>query len=350
MTGLPDSMPDEEIRELLETFGELKNYQLLAEADGASMACCTFDFEDEQDDDKAINALNGVDIGSDVLNVRKVGAGALVLHTGNGDDAENMSNEEHDKLILKTIVNVSKGLHEVLQLLAHDPRRPLAAQKGPVKKPTKVLALLNMFDAEDLENTESFELIKADIEREAEKYGRVVTLTIPRDYPAPPEKPEQPAEPTLLLEPQTGPVKNVLSITAAPEAVAAHPHGPPPGYALDLNRNALVPLAKLQDETARIETENKDRMKKWEEECRAAEEGYKKSKRVWDKEMQDPIKNGVGKVFIEYWTADEALKAQVALAGRHFDGRTVVTSFVPEEWMYEKKETEEVCPFSCFSL
>eukprot|EP01061_Rhynchopus_euleeides_P017413 TRINITY_DN28960_c0_g1_i1.p1 TRINITY_DN28960_c0_g1~~TRINITY_DN28960_c0_g1_i1.p1 ORF type:complete len:574 (+),score=207.90 TRINITY_DN28960_c0_g1_i1:185-1723(+) len=347
MTGIPDSMPEAEIKELLETFGELQSYQLLGEADGASRACCLFDYEDEADDDKAIDALNGIDItDQEKLNVRKVGAGALVLHGTTTQSGQDISEEEHERLILKTLVNVSKGLHEALQLAAQlqNPEKPAMPGTVAVKKPTKILALLNLFDGEDLENHESFEHIKAEIEREAEKYGRVVTLTIPRDYPPPPERRTAPPKPDLLIEPQTGPAKaaQMLHITDGSESKeAGHAHGPPPGYALDLNNDALIPLSKLEEETTKIQDENTERLRKWESECEELDTIYSEEKAKWDKEIQDPIKNGVGKVFIEYWTADEAHKAQVALAGRQFDGRTVITSFIPEEWMYAANEAAE---------
>lgn len=40
---------------------------------------------------------------------------------------------------------------------------------------------------------------------------------------------------------------------------------------------------------------------------------------------------GVGKIFVKYDTPDSAQKALVALAGRKFADRTVVTTYFPEE-------------------
>eukprot|EP00754_Rhynchopus_humris_P048719 Rhum_TRINITY_DN7963_c0_g1::Rhum_TRINITY_DN7963_c0_g1_i1::g.25461::m.25461/K12837/U2AF2; splicing factor U2AF 65 kDa subunit len=339
MTGIPENMPDAEIRELLETFGPLECYQLISEADGASQTCCVFSFDSEETDNAAINALNGMDLdGELVLNVRKVGAGALVLHIPKTEANPEEVQQEAEKKVLQCLVNLAKGLHETVQVLSlcTDPSAPTLPGTVSVKKPTKILALLNMFDSEDLENPESFEQIKAEIEREAETYGRVVNLTVPKDYPPLPERQEKPPKPELMLMPQT----QQLRIASGPFG-QVQMQGPPPGYALDRNSQALIPLAKLDEEQKRIETENAKRTEEWEKVCKEADDQYFKAKATWEREIQDPIKNGVGKVFIEYWTADEAHKAQVAMAGRMFDGRTVITSFLPEDWFHESAGGDE---------
>jgi len=42
------------------------------------------------------------------------------------------------------------------------------------------------------------------------------------------------------------------------------------------------------------------------------------------------------KIFIEYSTVEEAVRAQKELAGRRFDGRMLITSFLPESRWIEK--------------
>eukprot|EP01064_Diplonema_japonicum_P035732 TRINITY_DN7829_c5_g1_i1.p1 TRINITY_DN7829_c5_g1~~TRINITY_DN7829_c5_g1_i1.p1 ORF type:complete len:597 (+),score=154.94 TRINITY_DN7829_c5_g1_i1:48-1793(+) len=333
MSGFPNNMGGDEIKELLLTFGELKNCQMMTEADGASKACCVFEFADESHNDMCINALNGIDMAENHLSVHKVGAGALVLHAGTGPDGQK---EEPEQLLLQNLINLGMGLHQALQALGECSSSTLRStgisNTGAitVKKPTKILALLNLFDEEDLEDPINFDSIKAEIEQEVEKYGRVVSLTIPRDQPHPPVLREKPPKPTQLLAPST---EQRLAITGPMGATAA-----PPGYALDRNSGALIPLNKVEEETRKIGEENVRRMRDWEQLCTDIDETYEKAREKWEKDVQDPIKNGVGKVFVEYWTSDEAHAAQVALAGRHFDGRTVITSFLPEEWFHEQTE------------
>jgi len=56
-----------------------------------------------------------------------------------------------------------------------------------------------------------------------------------------------------------------------------------------------------------------------------------------DEIVEIPKGSGVGKVFIEYETREQAQKAQQELAGRKFQGRIVITSFHPESLFYNKK-------------
>lgn len=61
-------------------------------------------------------------------------------------------------------------------------------------------------------------------------------------------------------------------------------------------------------------------------------------KKPKEDEMLDiPKGSGVGKVFVEYETREQAQKAQQELAGRKFQGRIVVTSYHPESLFYNKK-------------
>eukprot|EP01059_Diplonema_ambulator_P004579 TRINITY_DN14299_c0_g2_i2.p1 TRINITY_DN14299_c0_g2~~TRINITY_DN14299_c0_g2_i2.p1 ORF type:complete len:550 (+),score=181.79 TRINITY_DN14299_c0_g2_i2:213-1652(+) len=333
MSGFPSNMGGNEIKELLLTFGELKHCQMMSEADGASKACCVFEFMNEECNDKCINALNGIDMVESNLSVHKVGAGALVLA---GQDRQG-NKEDPEQKLLQNLINLGMGLHQALQPLGECSSSTLRSSGMSntgaitVKRPTKILALLNLFDEEDLEDPLNFDSIKAEIEQEVEKYGRVVSLTIPRDQPHPPILKEKPPKPAPLLPPMT---EQRLAI-AGPAGMAA---AAPPGYALDRNTGALIPLNKVEEETRKISEENRRRQENWEYECRHIDDEYEKARDKWEKDVQDPIKNGVGKVFVEYWTADEAHAAQVALAGRHFDGRTVITSFLPEEWFHEQQD------------
>jgi len=54
---------------------------------------------------------------------------------------------------------------------------------------------------------------------------------------------------------------------------------------------------------------------------------------------------GYGKVYIEYETVEESKRAQIAVAGRRFDGRMIITSFLPEDrWANGILEPDELEP------
>eukprot|EP00998_Keelungia_sp_KM082_P007616 NODE_3807_length_849_cov_52.734072_g3784_i0.p1 GENE.NODE_3807_length_849_cov_52.734072_g3784_i0~~NODE_3807_length_849_cov_52.734072_g3784_i0.p1 ORF type:complete len:273 (+),score=101.22 NODE_3807_length_849_cov_52.734072_g3784_i0:88-819(+) len=71
------------------------------------------------------------------------------------------------------------------------------------------------------------------------------------------------------------------------------------------------------------------------------EDEYCEARRQWEIEMKDPMKSGVGKVFVEYVTVDEAHHAQVNLAGKRFGGRTVITAFLPEDYKQKILDDDE---------
>jgi splicing factor U2AF subunit len=51
-----------------------------------------------------------------------------------------------------------------------------------------------------------------------------------------------------------------------------------------------------------------------------------------EQDVSDPWSTpGFGKVYVEFNTPEEARKAQTGLAGRRFDGRMIITSFLPED-------------------
>jgi hypothetical protein len=66
-----------------------------------------------------------------------------------------------------------------------------------------------------------------------------------------------------------------------------------------------------------------------------------------------PVHGGVGRVFVEYVSLDEAKLAQRSIAGKLFAGRTVITSFLFEDILHPERakengeshqEDEDACP------
>jgi len=62
-----------------------------------------------------------------------------------------------------------------------------------------------------------------------------------------------------------------------------------------------------------------------------------------EKQPEIPDPPGLGKIYVEYATVEEAKHAQTSLSGRRFDGRMVVTSFHPEDkWAAGNFELEDI--------
>eukprot|EP01060_Flectonema_neradi_P018574 TRINITY_DN2543_c1_g1_i1.p1 TRINITY_DN2543_c1_g1~~TRINITY_DN2543_c1_g1_i1.p1 ORF type:complete len:590 (+),score=116.04 TRINITY_DN2543_c1_g1_i1:47-1816(+) len=326
LSGFPACMGDIKIRLLLDTFGVMKTYRCLTTTDGPEeKGCCLFDFDQPEDNDRVVAALNGVEVAGSNIMVQRVGSGAMV--TQNKPKEETFSpSEEAEGRLLRNILDLKMNLSQGLQALAEcvESQRPGLAAAVHVKQPTKFLGLINLFDEEDLEDDYNFEDIKAAIEQEVEKHGRVVDVIIPREPPRHPAPIEKPQPPPLLLPPTTG-AQRATSIGVAPQVA-------PEGFARNPNTGMLIPIDQVDDETKKIEDENVKRRSEWESRCEEIDREREAAKKRWEADLLDPIKNGVGKVFVEYTTVEEAHEAQVALAGRQFDNRTVITSFLPEQW------------------
>ena len=58
--------------------------------------------------------------------------------------------------------------------------KALSAAKGAMRAATKVLLLLNMVDAKELEDEEEWHNIIEDVEEECEKFGKVLKVHVPR--------------------------------------------------------------------------------------------------------------------------------------------------------------------------
>lgn len=73
MQNIPTNLTDLEIRDMLSTFGKVKNLRVLKDTRGHSKGYCFFEFEERDHTlvDVAIESLNQVDLGSKKLKVRR---------------------------------------------------------------------------------------------------------------------------------------------------------------------------------------------------------------------------------------------------------------------------------------
>jgi len=148
--GLPNYLNEEQVKELMTSFGALKAFNLVKDvASAVSKGYAFAEYADGSLTDQAIAGLNGMQLGDKKLIVNRARSGAKNLAPSN----------------LPTQIQV-----------------PGMVGSGP-GQPTEVLCLLNMVVPEELADEEDYEDILEDIREECGKHGDVRSLEIPRPVP-----------------------------------------------------------------------------------------------------------------------------------------------------------------------
>lgn len=346
MTGFPPSLPESSIRPVFESFGELLKFELkegLAYAEfadprdaldfradvhgillGSSMVitlplydwikvlCVQSGIDVSIDDSDPVSgkyvmrqvqdrtvpvlssgpaAVGGAN--SAAANAAGEGGGGGSGGMGEGGAMSNalvlaqQNPEAASLMLMKELLEMSVLLPDVLLRFAalYPHTRPIYGNSQLTIYPTPVLVLLNLFDEEELTLDSTYSTLLADIEEEVEQYGRVKQLVVPRREVRPrmPEPPKKDAE----------------------------DYGEYPDYS-----------------TAFVAYE-------------AAKQCFAATLHRYLYRQAHPVWGGIGRVFVQYETVDEAAYAQQEIAGKLFGERTVVTSFAFEDLLRDGAETPE---------
>ncbi|XP_063041957.1 U2 small nuclear RNA auxiliary factor 2b isoform X2 [Engraulis encrasicolus] len=152
--GLPNYLNDDQVKELLTSFGPLKAFNLVKDsATGLSKGYAFCEYVDVNVNDQAIAGLNGMQLGDKKLLVQRASVGA--------------------KNASMTSVNQTPVTLQVPGLMNSS-----VNQMGGI--PTEVLCLMNMVAPEELLDDEEYEDILEDVKEECGKYGQVKSIEIPR--------------------------------------------------------------------------------------------------------------------------------------------------------------------------
>ncbi|ODQ52312.1 hypothetical protein SAICODRAFT_93771 [Saitoella complicata NRRL Y-17804] len=146
--GLPTYLNDDQVLELLKSFGEIRAFQLVKDSstqESKGFAFC--EYAEASVSDIAVEGLHGMELGDRKLTV-------------------NRANQGNTQKIAPGV-----GLGAVT----------LLAGETSEMEPTRVLQMLNMVTPDDLQDPEEYEEICEDIRDECSKYGRVLDLKIPRN-------------------------------------------------------------------------------------------------------------------------------------------------------------------------
>ncbi|GAU22246.1 hypothetical protein TSUD_227820 [Trifolium subterraneum] len=156
--GVPYYFTETQIRELLETFGPLRGFDLVKDREtGNSKGYAFCVYQDLAVTDIACAALNGIKMGDKTLTVRRANQNT----------------------------NPMQPKPEQESILMHA-QQQIALQKlilQPALVATKVLCLTHAVSPDELKDDEDYEEILDDMRQECSKFGNLVNVVIPRPRP-----------------------------------------------------------------------------------------------------------------------------------------------------------------------
>ncbi|KAM6496933.1 hypothetical protein JOM56_007406 [Amanita muscaria] len=154
--GLPTYLNEEQVMELLKSFGELKAFNLVREnGNGPSKGFAFFEYVEPNVTDVAIQGLNGMELGDRYLVVQRASVGAK---PGTPGMIPNLPYDQFPEI----------------------PRPIMPAGADPDSINACILLMLNMVTADDLIDDQEYGDIYEDVKEECSKYGPVDDLRIPR--------------------------------------------------------------------------------------------------------------------------------------------------------------------------
>ncbi|KAL0926769.1 hypothetical protein M5K25_003019 [Dendrobium thyrsiflorum] len=154
--GLPYYFTEAQVRELLESFGSLRGFDLVKDREtGNSKGYAFCVYQDLSVTDIACAALNGIKMGDKTLTVRRANQGVT------------QPRPEQEIVLLQAQQQVA------LQKLVY--------QAGSL--PTKVICLTHVVSEDELKDDEEYEDILEDMRGEGGKYGTLLNAVIPRPSP-----------------------------------------------------------------------------------------------------------------------------------------------------------------------
>ncbi|KAJ1982463.1 hypothetical protein H4R34_001700 [Dimargaris verticillata] len=209
--SLPYYVQDNQLIELLETFGKLKSFHLVKGATpGLSKGFGFCEYADPEMTDRACEALNGMELGDKHIVVQRASLGTRRGAGGpppggfrDGGDHHGLpppppmshhsafdhrSNEEMPLPRPPPLRSMSGSHHYGQSDRASTTALPLNLSRcvttdAPAMQPSNVVQLLNMVTKEELVDPDEYEDIKDDIHSECSKYGTITDIRIPRPEP-----------------------------------------------------------------------------------------------------------------------------------------------------------------------
>lgn len=179
--GLPTYLTDDQIKEILVSFGQLKAFNLIRDPSTlASKGYAFCEYLDPSHTDLAILGLTGFEIGDKKMIIQRASVGAksgpLAASNLNANSATGQLAASGTSAVPSTLT--SAALLPPVQIQV--PGLPAITPSSTPRVLTEVLCLMNMVTPDDLRDDEEYQEILEDIEEECSKYGRVRSIQIPR--------------------------------------------------------------------------------------------------------------------------------------------------------------------------
>ena len=160
--GLPTHLNEEQVSELLKSFGELSKFNLVKELQDGVMVSKGFafcEFTDPSVTDLAIQGLNNFQLGDRMLVVQRADTSKpTAAPTG------------------AAIPGTTNFLNSIQAMLAE-------AKVQPEEVTSRCMVMLNMVEPDELRDDEEYQDILADINDECSKFGPVEGVRVPRPVP-----------------------------------------------------------------------------------------------------------------------------------------------------------------------
>jgi splicing factor U2AF subunit len=163
--NLPDVMSEQIVRDLLGQFGRLRMVSLIRDlASGKIKGYGIFEYENANDAEVAIVALNGFVCGQNVIRVQKLGG-----------------QTEKEKPKAQPVAATAMA-NSMTQKIVQNPVLAMQVKQGREvgSRPSTIVQLLNAVYQEDLMDDQEYEDILAEVHSEASKQGTVTRVVIPK--------------------------------------------------------------------------------------------------------------------------------------------------------------------------
>jgi len=289
LVNIPLFVADDRVKELLQTFGQLKFFAMQKDEDGKSVGVAFFEYMDMMTQQQARVALEGLELGAKKLSVKKP--------------------------------------EEVLELGLVSKVQRLGARVVP----SKMLYLKNLVNADEIANEQEYADVCVDIRLEAEKFGTVISIEVPRPgqaaRPTDEELSKMDAPPAAITGGLMLALGDVGGGGAAPKAP---PKAPIPVQAPVNNLAIVVAGAAPTAQQGAIV-------------LAGSTKGVNLTSSSGGGVAADGSIPGLGYAFIEFATIEGASKAKKALNGRKFGNNLVEAEYFDEE-KYARKDFAEPQP------
>ncbi|KAI5072693.1 hypothetical protein GOP47_0012799 [Adiantum capillus-veneris] len=174
--GVPYYLTETQIKELLESFGPLRGFDLVKDWEtGNSKGYAFCVYQDPAVTDVVCAALNGLKMGDKTLTVRRASAGSEPRPDQPDIFQQAQQQIAIQKLALQAVGAGTMGLGGFM------PGYTVGqAGNAPAEVPTKVVSLNQLVAVDDLRDDQEYADIFDDIKEECSKFGMVTKLIIPR--------------------------------------------------------------------------------------------------------------------------------------------------------------------------